>query len=587
MNLHRVRELNRARKFSEVLSIIDNKDALNSIELATERAYALRLTKRLHEAEELLTSFPWQSEKNTKFLKELGHLFVCMKKFVEASELLDRLINFYGFESPSVYVDFIKTSLAMGRSESANQSLTYAVKKWPENKKILDCYQYFVPSTKPKPPPVDHGYPGDFLKKVCDFLYFGYLPSTYNARKHASYFEEILADDTLEVFDPDNPASMRLMLETIIKENVDRSGSECFRVGVSSGYDSRLILSALSNVVDSNRIFPFTIGTRGNKDITLAPVLIGQYFKHYRCQITDEIAGASIDVQDSASDYVEGMTFDAKVAKRSVKSTGSSSDSTKTDHESLRMKGAPNFNGFMGDPLSSSHLPKISSNSFSAAKEYHARKFSQYIKGDVKNGIAYDAGILPAWYKPSESLANEPLLDQDILSYDDQLDIFYRTYQYIRLLAPQGWTEWELAKFPQAIRDRLVARRDRMILPFNDPRWIRSCLLTPLGLRREQKFYKNFAAEAYPEYFQDLVNPKILNGYDLSGATNMDWGYLWLNIPEFKLSVMNVLASLKARDLWFDPFVAVEFANSRVKGYPALLKGLCALELNLRAGTIK
>lgn len=587
MILRKVKGLNRSKKFSEVLSIIGEREARGRIDLAVERAYALRLTNKKHEAEELLTSFNWSSEANVPFLKELGHLFISMKKFEAAFEVLIRLIHTLGYESPSVYANFIKSSLITGHAEMAKKSMLYALDKWPNNKKVMDAHSYFLRNSELSGVRVSQDNSRNFTRNICDFLYFGYLPSSVVAAKHARRFEEILNDETLEVFDYENPLSMSQLLEKIIDEKVAESNANGFKVGVSSGYDSRLILSALSKVVDSNRIYPFTVGTKGNKDVTLAPVLIGQFFQNYRCRVTDDVVGASIHERYAESDYVEGLTFDAQVKKYSVTSPSSPKDGREIDYEVRVPKNIPTFNGFMGDPLSGSHLPKKLSETFGDAKDYHVRKLSQYIKGDIKASVAYEAGILPSWYNPSESLGDKPWIDPDILSYDDQLDMFYRGYQYIRLLAPQGWEEWELAEFPPAIRDRLLERRDRMILPFNDPRWIRSCLRTPLELRREQKFYKRFAAGAYPEFFQDLVNPEFLDGYDGGGATNIDWGYLWRHAPGFRSSVTNILSSLKDRDLWFDPFIAIEFADGGVRGAPALLKGLCALELNLRAGTIK
>ena len=44
-------------------------------------------------------------------------------------------------------------------------------------------------------------------KKLCDFMWFAFLPSLSKAEEKAAFYRNILTDDGVDCFDPASPAS--------------------------------------------------------------------------------------------------------------------------------------------------------------------------------------------------------------------------------------------------------------------------------------------------------------------------------------------------------------------------------------------
>lgn len=101
---------------------------------------------------------------------------------------------------------------------------------------------------------------------LCDFLYYGYLPSRERAAHRAAWWERLLGDPDVPHFRTAPEA--RDLLATIVRELV--AGEERVKIGVTAGYDSRGVLGALVSVLPPDRIVAYTRGQPGNKDFDKA-----------------------------------------------------------------------------------------------------------------------------------------------------------------------------------------------------------------------------------------------------------------------------------------------------------------------------
>jgi hypothetical protein len=125
-------------------------------------------------------------------------------------------------------------------------------------------------------------------------------------------------------------------------------------------------------------------------------------------------------------------------------------------------------------------------------------------------------------------------------------------------------------------------------VPFADPRWRRSFLLTPLEDRRDRALLRHTVTEFYPAIFKGIAHP-IDPRFHAEGkpkTIHRAWTHLWNDDEEFRELVLTLLMSLRQRRLWFDPTVAAKLVDATEKGSGLLLQGLCSLETNIRVGAL-
>lgn len=423
-----------------------------------------------------------------------------------------------------------------------------------------------------------------FEKSIMDFLYFGYLPQRNAAAYIASEYKNILYDNSIDYFSEGDFEKMQYLIEKILSEFLPRSSS--WRVGVSSGYDSRLILAALNKLVPEENIYPFTTGTKGNKDVTLAPLFLADQFSNYTQKIFDVRTKPEVINSEQEAIGLAGLTVSAKISNRRNQFSSNILYRYFTSFRKNRSapEGSPIFNGFMGDPLAGSHLMDTPSKDIHVARSRHVRRYSQYVKGaffDLK--ILRESGIFSEYYEPDDSLEIDFFLSDSEIDIGEQFDLFYRQFQFIRLLAPQQYLDIELQRLSVAQKTRLLHAREAVLTPFNDFRWKKSWMKSSRQARLHQKSYKSFLKSAYPEMFPDLVDPDDKKYHIQNKKTNPDWRLLWENSKTFRKSVRCIIESLADRDiLWFDPRIIFEFAESEIKGFDRLMQGFCALEMNFR-----
>lgn len=397
----------------------------------------------------------------------------------------------------------------------------------------------------------------DRTKSICDMLVFMIVPDLEIAAKKAAWYESILGDPSIPVFEPGDTASMRQLLASIVKDNITARRVDRVRIGVSSGLDSRICFGATLDVLPADRIHVFTSGHPGNRDFENAPFLLNKRTVHH-VLISQQLVG--------------------------VATGGPKGSRHKYDTEEIVFKGEkyppglPNIGGRLGDAISGGHLSLSEPpQSWDQAKAAFCRSFSSSQK--ILNHM-YQEGILPADYVPEDSLPKDPLLDRSLMAYDDQLDLLIRQHQNI-CLQPGGFDD---------LNAELVAggktadHRNRIgIQPFIDARWQKSFLLTPREKRMKQKLYRRLALEQYADIFPDMVDPE----YQMvapDGATVVDWRVMWRKHKSLSESARTRMEGLNARGGNFDVDRLVDLANRKSQSALKVVQRLCAIEGRAASG---
>lgn len=406
-------------------------------------------------------------------------------------------------------------------------------------------------------------------RMLADFLYFGYIPSPVQAEGTARWYADLLADDDVPVFDPTSVGSMRDLLTTVVSDAIASRPSDRYLIGVSSGYDSRLLLAALLDLLPREAVTCFTSGHPGSADYDLAPRYTeGLVDEHHLLDVTGAVA-PSLELWE---EQVRAMP---PTMPRAVRLPTRRPPGQVGPRWTL-----PRLHGFLGS-VAGSRLKGPPSEGFDEAKRASVRRDARFVKR------RYQETFLPPGYDPVDSLGDVPFLPPHVLSFDDQLDLFYRQGQLTRTLSSFQFTDEELALTPPDPRRRLRTMRDRTLVPFTDPRWQRSFLITPVEQRLEQVLLLTFARECYPHVFRELADPDDPRfQVDHQGGVHSGWLYFWERDEGFRSLIWAVLASLRERRLWFDPLDAVQFADRGEPHFGVLLQGLVSLELNIRDGKL-
>ncbi|WP_224214290.1 hypothetical protein [Vibrio metschnikovii] len=413
------------------------------------------------------------------------------------------------------------------------------------------------------------------IRTVCDFLYYGYVPSSSVAYNKSNFYKSFLENPEVEFFTNENGAD--ILLQKIIRQNKLVMSSDYIRIGVTSGYDSRGLLGALLKVIDQEKIVAFTNGQPGNEDYEKSKFFTeGLIEKHFL-------------VPTQNSDFnLESILNSYK--KRPFLSPKEISPPKKKDDSLLSpYKNYPQISGFLGDAVSGKRLNGKLSDTYELALFRFIDRNRPFIPRNLANDF------FPKNYDPSHFIEKEPFLSDNIMSFDDQFDFFYRQEQRIRLNAGQYSSE-ELDGY--AGTDFFnIANRSRVntIAFYNDERWIKSFLLLPIEERINQKFYFRFLKSSYPEVFQDLHCPedirwkKVKQKTPVSNKrTHTNWEMLYLENENFHEFADKLLSDLYSRKIvsWIDPNMLDELIRLNEYGWGTVLWGLLSLEIAFKSGNL-
>jgi len=309
------------------------------------------------------------------------------------------------------------------------------------------------------------------MKDINAFLWFGYYPIPQNGVGNMP-FEMLpsggLANQALpwaECVD----LGARLLRSAI---GTSMSGPGPYVVPISGGMDSRAILACALEHYEASSIYTYTFGVPGTYDFDIGNMVAETVGTRHR----------SFDLRAYSYDLETLLDVSMRVAAR----TALFQHAPYREIES-QLGAAVHISGFMGEALSGAHLlPIADSEHWGRAKKAFA----------LRNRYSTNLKLSEANFDPTTALPVEPLINQNVLSYDDQLDFAIRQKRYIQPL--------------------VVARGFRYKTPFLDPPWVQYILSLPRGYRYGQSMYKAILVHAFPRLFS--LPTKTCFGLPLNAA---------------------------------------------------------------------
>lgn len=412
--------------------------------------------------------------------------------------------------------------------------------------------------------------------QICDFLWFGYVPSVAKSGELFARYETLLNDATVEIFDWKDLASAKRLFVRIVEELTAGNGVDEICLPLSAGLDSRALLGAALEVFPADKICAFTLGHDGTDDFDRARHftrdLLPNHLKIESVLQAWDTADRVTQVRRRADDHVTGLGEFSGIASTELR----------------EMKRSPQLKGFLGDALSGKKLPNCLSGRWADATYFYAHRFRAH-KGPI--------AVTPTDYDPITALPNRPFGGGARMLLDDQIQFVFRQEQHIRR---------SFAGRPGP-RSKLA----HPIFPFDDPRWVRSFLLLPTQLRLQQPFYRHFLANAFPRIFPDLrdwrsaqalkapppqrdtaaTEAETAQGGDTakSSKSHIDFGTIYDQDSSFRGFCRENLTDLSKRKLvdWVDLDSVIYHAeNGWAADLGRILYGLVSLEINLKAGRL-
>lgn len=403
----------------------------------------------------------------------------------------------------------------------------------------------------------------ELQRQACDFLWFGFVPDMSSAVSEAGRLSGLLRDDSVETFDWRFPREAKDLLVQVISEILEDDAP--FVVPVSAGLDSRGILGAVLELHEASQIRTYTWGHKGADDFDRVKFLIG----------STGVRHELIDLQTHSADSWNTQILVDRVSQRprgvvlGVGETGGGRLGTLGRSEPRPLS----LSGYLGDSISGKKLNSPPDSTWEGAIDFFIGRNRPY-KGRLN--------VFPDWYNPRDSLPERPLIETGI-SFNDQLDWGYRQRQ--RIGPSVGAYAGDHRKHPYA-----------------DPRWWRSFMLTPLALRREQRFYKDFLAQSFPRVFPDLqsrqkTRPSLIKKTwsHIHGKFrprvnpfHVDMDLFLGTDPLFRKFCFENIKDLNRRGLlnWLDLDVVLGEISRNPSDLGRLAYSLASLEINLKAGQL-
>ncbi|MCL5280361.1 MAG: hypothetical protein M1376_10695 [Planctomycetes bacterium] len=248
------------------------------------------------------------------------------------------------------------------------------------------------------------------------------------------------------------------VLKRVLQDSVEGPAATHI-VPLSGGLDSRAILGGSLENLETRDIRAVTFGSPGTWDYEIgreAARAVG-------------VRWEAIDL--SSEDWKWDIAQLTQTARRLERPVGLFD--THVNHQVPVRFGAGNvyWSGFMGDPLSGSHLRPRDSATWGEARRHFVRC----------NRFCRSMNLLPPNLEPQRCLPLSPLLAGEDLCYDEQLDFAVRQQCLIRhTVLPRGY-EYRT--------------------PFLHPAWVSFILNVPRRYRAGQYLYKEILKAAYPRLF--------------------------------------------------------------------------------------
>jgi len=298
--------------------------------------------------------------------------------------------------------------------------------------------------------------------QINNFLHFGYLPNPQEVNVN-----ELLSPDGINFKECKNKKSVEKLilkgsdiLNNIFKEIAHNIGAKQVVIPISGGMDSRAILAGMICYLPREQIQTVTLGIPDTYDYEIGQ-MVAERAKVKNLPLNlNYIEWKEQDLIKYARNFehpialVDGFLF-SQVFRG-------------FDDEMIFLS------GFMGDPIAGSHLgEKDSPNWTQAQNSFIARN----------NYSRSQRPINP------QCLFAEPLIDSNLLSFDEQLDFFIRQRFYIMPL--------------------VLLKGYQHISPFLSPAWMEFMINLPRLLREKQMLYKKILMSSYPELFSLSVKNNL------------------------------------------------------------------------------
>jgi hypothetical protein len=313
-------------------------------------------------------------------------------------------------------------------------------------------------------------------KKILSaFLYYGYIP-------HIP--QDINEQDWLTTKEESTVISKPVTEAFLINEGVQKlkqlfthSDKGLQVILLSGGLDSRAILGGLIESGFRDQLVTVTFGVPGTWDYRIGR-LVAQHanVRHYNFDLRDIVIKQEA-LEETARKLNQWMwLFDAFFIRQLYEQFGTE----------------PTYwSGFMGDPLSGSHVTKQPSQSWQIALQRFARR----------NKFCRSLDLRMPGFDPTSVLPQSPICDPCQLGYDDQLDFFLRQFGYIKQI--------------------VLPNRYNTRTPFLRPEWTDFVLNLPHHLRYNQYLYKKILYRTYPDLFS--LPTKTNYGLPICSPTAAVW----------------------------------------------------------------
>jgi len=286
-------------------------------------------------------------------------------------------------------------------------------------------------------------------EKILKYLYFGYVPRKLFdlARYKVGNKINNLSEDEL--------IDLGIKKLNSVFNNIS---DNTHIIPLSGGLDSRAILAVLLDKGLKNYIETVTFGTPGTWDYEIGNLVAKKSkvnhhkFDLTKIKITQEGLLKSVKEEGAAWTWL----FDSYYNRLVYNNFG---------HDVCY------WTGFMGDNLVGSHLQREDNTNWNVALYHFCRK----------NIFSKSMSLIPVNYSPIRNLPKNPLLDLNIMGYDEQLDLAIRQKYSIKPL--------------------ILAPGYKYKIPFLDPGWVKFSLNIPRKYRYNQYLYKEILKKAYPNLF--------------------------------------------------------------------------------------
>lgn len=296
--------------------------------------------------------------------------------------------------------------------------------------------------------------------QIQSFLYYGYIPETI-PDEYLNFFSKL----NLEKLDGYDVNSLVNKGVDALSKSFIKLGNACFVIPLSGGYDSRIILAMLLELGLQSNITAVTFGLPGTFDFDIGST-IAEKLGLDHAQI--DLSSAMI-TQDELENTIRNTgvviwPFDAFYNSFIPNMFG---------------KDVVYWRGFLGETLAGAFYPSRESNTWDEA----------IFKFSVKNRFSRSIDISAVYYDPRSSLSQEPFIDKELISYDEQLAIIY--YQWL-------WS-----------KNLKVFEKYRVRTPFLNVNWINFILSIPKKYRIDRYLYREILKEINP-FLADLPSESNL-----------------------------------------------------------------------------